>query len=200
MSFVLKDEAGAIATAFTTTGDKKASLRDTLALTVAVLTETERAYQSIATRSPDQWESLERSAATFTDEFVVKWLAENSPELKRDVTTQRRRKLSARAGELQLVESARDKRARWVAVTLPANAPIPIAEGIAEALIDATFAAEERLEQHLVTETGDPLLLAGQVVGLLSAAEVLLAVVPSAKVAAFCVQLARFTVTRERQL
>jgi hypothetical protein len=42
-------------------------------------------------------------------------------------------------------------------------------------------------------KSNDPLALAGQVVGLLSAAEVLLALFPSNKVAAFCVQLAAMT-------
>lgn len=198
MSYVLKDEAGAIADRFTSAKDVKASLRETLSLTIAVLIQAERAYQSIATRFPDHWESLERSAAVFTSEFVVKVLAENAPWLKKGISTQRRRKVQARAGTLLLVESTLDKRARWVAVTLSPDSPIPIAEDVADGLLDATMQIEERLEQHLTTGIADPMVLAGQVVGLLSSAEVMLALVPSGKVAAFCVQLAAITATRDR--
>ena len=55
---------------------------------------------------------MERSAQTFTDEFVVKWLADDDRELKKAVTAHRRRKLAARAGALRLVESDRNKRSR----------------------------------------------------------------------------------------
>ena len=70
----------------------------TIALTIAVVTMAERLYLVIGKPHPDQWESMERSANTFTDHFVVKWLAENDPELECAVTKQRRRKLAARAG------------------------------------------------------------------------------------------------------
>ena len=51
--------------------------------------------------------------------------------------------------------------------------------------------AEERVYQHLAAVVADePLVLAGQVVDLLCASECLLALFPSNKVAAFCVQLA----------
>jgi len=43
----------------------------------------------------------------------------------------------------------------------------------------------------------DPLVLAGQVVGLLCASECLLALLPSNKVAAFCVQLASMSAAEE---
>lgn len=129
---------------------------------------------------------------------MVKWLAENDPELKRAVTKQRRRKLAARAGGLRLVESQRDKRARWVAVTLPQDAPIPISMEIADGLNEQAMTFEERIEEHLASvPPSDPLALAGQVVGLLSASEILLALLPSNKVAAFCVQLASLTAARD---
>jgi hypothetical protein len=90
-----------------------------------------------------------------------------------------------------LVESDRAKRARWVAVTLPQDAPIPIAEEVGEGLGELTLEAEERVYQHLsAVSSNDPLVLAGQVVGLLCASECLLALLPSNKVAAFCVELA----------
>jgi hypothetical protein len=41
------------------------------------------------------------------------------------------------------------------------------------------------------------MLLAGQIVGILSASEVLLGLIPSGKVAAFCVQLAAMTARRD---
>jgi hypothetical protein len=64
-------------------------------------------------------------------------------------------------------------------------------------LLDATIAVDARLEEHLAVASRDPLVLAGQIVGLLSAAEVLLALVPSSKVAAFCVQLAAMKARRD---
>jgi hypothetical protein len=125
------------------------------------------------------------------DHFVVTWLAEGDPELKRAVTWHRRRKLAAHRGVLRLVESDCAKRARWVAVTLPQDAPIPIAEEVGEGLGELTLEAEERVYQQLAAvASNDPLVLAGQVVGLLCASECLLAWLPSNKVAAFCVELA----------
>jgi hypothetical protein len=109
------------------------SLHEYLALTIAVVGAAEQLYRTVGQPYPEQWESLERSAATFMDEFVVKWLAEGDPELKRAVTRQRRRKLVAHRGVLRLVESDRNKRARWGAVTLPQDAPIPITEEVAKA-------------------------------------------------------------------
>ena len=115
-----------------------------------------------STPHPEPWESLERSAQTFMDEFVVKSLVENDRELKRAVTTHRRRKLVARAGVLRLVESDRSKRARWVAVTLPQDAPLPIAEEVGDGLGELTLETEERVYQHLGAVTSnDPLVLAG---------------------------------------
>jgi len=65
------------------------------------------------------------------------------------------------------------------------------AEEVGERLNEKTFEAEERLHAHLgAIEVNEPLVLVGQVVGLLSAAECLLALYPSNQVAAFCVQLA----------
>jgi hypothetical protein len=125
------------------------------------------------------------------DHFVVAWLADGDPALKRAVTKHRRRKLGVHRGVLRLVESDRSKRARWVAVTLPQDAPIPIAEDVGEGLGELTLEAEERVYQQLgAVASNDPLVLAGQVVGLLCACECLLALLPSNKVAAFCVQLA----------
>jgi hypothetical protein len=90
-----------------------------------------------------------------------------------------------------LVESDRNKRARWAAVTLPQDAPIPIAEDVGEGLGELTLETEERVYQHLGAVTSnDPLVLSGQIVGLMCASECLLALFPSNKVAAFCVQLA----------
>jgi hypothetical protein len=74
------------------------TLRRFLALTVAVLTETEHAFRAIAPKHPTQWESLERSANVFTDEHVIKWLAENNPDMQRAVAQHRRRKVMAGAG------------------------------------------------------------------------------------------------------
>jgi hypothetical protein len=45
---------------------------------------------------------------------------------------------------LRLVESDRNKRAQWVAVTLPQDAPIPIAEEVGEGVGELTIEAEER--------------------------------------------------------
>ena len=169
-----------------------------LGLTIAVVGAAEQLYRSIGRPYPEQWESMERSAETFTDQFVVKWMANADAELKHSITKHRRRKLTAKAGTLRLVESDRNKRARWAQVTLPGEAPLPIAEEVGEGLGELTLETEERLYQHLgAVETSEPLVLAGQVVGLLSAAECLLALFPSNKVAAFCVQLAAMTAERE---
>lgn len=78
-----------------------------------------------------------------------------------------------------------------MAVTLPQDAPIPIAEEVGEGLGELTLEAEERVYQRLgAVASNDPLVLSGQVIGLLCACECLLALLPSNKVAAFCVQLA----------
>jgi hypothetical protein len=67
-------------------------------------------------------------------------------------------------------------------------------------LNELTFDTEERLYQHLsANESDDPLVLAGQVLGLLSAAESLLALFPSNKVAAFCVQIASMVANAPRR-
>jgi hypothetical protein len=109
------------------------------------------------------WESLERSAETFMDHFVVTWLAEGDPELKRAVPRHRRRKLAAHRGVLRLVESDRARRARWVAVTLPQDAPIPIAEDVGEGLGELALEAEDRVYQHLgAVASTDPLVLSGK--------------------------------------
>ncbi len=171
------------------------SLRDLLAVTIAVVGATEHMYTVVGREHPDQWDSMARSAAKFMDGYVVGTLGEGDPELKRAVSRQRRRKLSARAGTLRLVESERSKRARWAAVTLPQDSPIPISNEVADGLAEETNAAEERIYDHLNAEPSeDPLVLAGQIVGLLTAAESLLALLPSSKVAAFCVQLAQMKV------
>jgi hypothetical protein len=145
----------------------------------------------VGREAPSQWESLERSAETFTDHFVLELLAQNAPEMKRDVKKHRRRKLAARRGALCLVESDRNKRARWSAVTMPDDAPIPIDVSVADGLGELAFEVENRLHEHLsAMPPTEPLVLAGQIVGLLSAAECLPALFPSKKVAAFCVRLA----------
>jgi hypothetical protein len=194
VSFVLGSEAKDVAAMVAAGAPTADALRELLAITVAVVGATEQLYRAIGRKHPEQWESLERSAETFADEYVVKWLANADPEFKRAVTKQRRRKLVARAGALQLVESDRDQRSRWAAVTLPPDAPIPIAEDVGEGLGESTHEAEERLFEHLGAMTStEPLVLAGQVVGLLCASECLLALFPSNLVAAFCVQLAAMT-------
>ncbi len=191
MSFILNDEAKLIAGKVAQGTPMVESLREYLTLTIAVVGATEQLYRTVGRPYPEQWESLERSAETFMDHFVVKWLAEGDQELKRAVTRHRRRKLAARLGVLRLVESDRSKRARWAAVTLPQDAPIPIAEEVGKGLGELTLEAEERVYQHLGAVTSnDPLVLSGQIVGLLCASECLLALFPSNKVAAFCVQLA----------
>ena len=191
MRFLLGDEASRIAARVAQGVLAAASLRDYLALTIAVVGAAEQLYRAIGQPHPAQWESLERSAETFMDHFVVPWLAEGDPELKRAVIRHRRRKLSAHRGVLRLVESDRAKRARWVAVTLPQDAPIPIAEEVGEGLGALTIEVEERVYQQLAAVAStDPLVLAGQVVGLLCTSKCLLALLPSNKVAAFCVQLA----------
>lgn len=135
------------------------ALGNLLALTTAVVTATERAYRLIARPFPDQWESLERSATTFTNEYVMTSIV-TEPVLKQGLTKHRRRKLGARAGKLQLLESDRDKRARWVAVAMPPDAPIPIKPEVADALPEALHAAEGRLEHHLTKHAPtDPLVL-----------------------------------------
>jgi len=191
VSFILNDEAKLIAGKVAQGTPMVESLREYLALTIAVLGATEQLYRTVGRPYAEQWESLERSAETFMDHFVVKWLAEGDQELRRAVTRHRRRKLAARAGALRLVESDRTKRARWAAITLPPDAPIPVAEQVGEGLGELTLEIEERVYQHLGAVTSDdPLVLAGQIVGLLCASECLLALLPSNKIAAFCVQLA----------
>ena len=173
------------------------SYRYLLALTIATVTSAERSFRSLGREHPENWESLERSASVFTDEHIVKWLAKDDPLLKRAITKQRKRKLAARAGGLCLVESARDKRARWVAVTYPEGGRIPIAEEVAENLNELTWKLDDRIEEFLTDSAPhDPLALTGRIVGVLSAAEVLLALVPSNKVAAFCVLLASLVAER----
>jgi hypothetical protein len=190
VSFILDDEAMAIAVrvaAGTPTAD---NLRELLALTIAVVAATEKLYRATGHGHPEQWESFERSAQRFTDQ----WLAGNDREVKQVITTHRRRKLAARAGVLRLVESDRNKQARWAAITLPHDAPTPIAEDVREGFGEAMLEAEERVTQHLAAVAStDQLALAGQVVGLLCASEFLLALFPSNEVAAFCVQLGSMT-------
>lgn len=64
-------------------------------MTSAVLGATEELYRVIDKQHPEQWESLERSAETFTDEHVVALLASAEPQFKSAVTAQRNRKLVA---------------------------------------------------------------------------------------------------------
>jgi len=195
VDFVLHDEVKAIAGQVEEVLATAETLREFLALTIAVVGATEHMHTVVGRDHPDQWGSMERSAATFVEHYVAKTLAEGDPELKQQITRHRRRKLTARAGKLRLVESDRNKRARWAAVTLSPDAPIPIANEVADGLAEQTNEAEERLYDHLNAEPShDPLVLAGQIVGLLAAAECLLALLPSNKVAAFCVQLAQMKV------
>jgi hypothetical protein len=65
---------------------------------------------------------------------------------------------------------------------------------------ELTLEAEERVYHHLgAVGSNDPLVLAGQVVGLLCASECLPALLPSNKVAAFCVQLASMSAAADRR-
>ena len=194
IDFILEGEMKAIADRATSGAHPSEGVRDLLALTIAVVGATEHLFGILGRTHATQWESLERSAATFMDLYIVGTLAEGNPELKRAVTKQRRRKLAARAGRLRLVESDRNKRSRWAAVTLPPNAPMPIAPEIADDLHEPLLYAEERLFDHLAAvPSPDPLVLSGQVVGLLAACELLLAQLPSKQVAAFCVHLGQMS-------
>jgi hypothetical protein len=103
LSFVLRDVAARFVNG--------ASV-DLLAMTVAVVGATEQLYRVLGKQHPEHWESLERSAETFADEHVVALIANADPEFTRAVTMQRDRKLVARAGALQLMESDRNQRAR----------------------------------------------------------------------------------------
>ena len=81
-----------------------------------------------------------------------------------------------------------------MAVTLPEDAPMPISAAVADDLNERTMELEDQLDAHLAgADTTDPLALAGQVIGILSSSELLLALLPSNEVAAFCVQLASIT-------
>lgn len=194
VDFILQEEMKAIADRAVAGAPAAEGLRDLLALTIAVVGATEHLFGMLGRSHPAQWETLERSAATFMDQYVVKTLAADASDLKLAVTKQRRRKLAVRAGRLRLVEADRDKRSRWAAVTLPPDAPIPIAPEIADTLHEPMLGAEDRLFEHLAAvPSPDPLVLAGQVVGLLTACELLLAQLPSKQVAAFCVQLGRMS-------
>ena len=191
LSFILDDEAKAIAGKVAAGSPTVDSLREVLALTIAVVGVTEQVYRAAGRMHPDQWESLEGSAQTFMDHHVVKWFADDDVELKQAITANRRRRLAARAGVLCLVESDRNKRARWAAVTLPDGTPMPITEEVGEGLVELTRETHRRIHQHLVAvSTNEQVTAAGQVVGLLCASECLLALYSSNKVAAFCVQLA----------
>jgi hypothetical protein len=191
VSLILDDEARTIASKVVAGTPPADSLREILALTIAVVGVTEQVYRAAGRKHPDQWESLERSARTFMDHHVSTWFAEDDAELQRAITAQRRRRLAAHAGVLCLVESDRNKLARWAAITLPDGTPMPITEEVGEGLVELTSETHRRVHQHLVAEpTNDQATAAGQVVGLLCASECLLALCPSNEVAAFCVQLA----------
>jgi hypothetical protein len=138
-SFFLHHQHGQLARYVASWSSPVESLREMLAWTIAVVGAVESMHRSIGRPYPEQWESIERSAETFTDHFVVKWMANADTDLKRSITKQRRRKLTAKAGALRLVESDRNKRARWAHVTLPADAPLPIAEEVGEGLGELTL-------------------------------------------------------------
>ena len=148
VSFIVNDEMKPIASKVAAGSPTAETLREMLALTIAVVGATEQLYRAVGRSHPEQWESLEQSAQTFMHQFVVKWLAEDDRELKRAVTAHRRRKLAARAGVLSLVESDRNKRSRWASVMLPKDAPIPIAGEVGEGLAELTTEIEERVYQH----------------------------------------------------
>ncbi len=194
VSFVLGDELTNLAGKVITGEPTEDALRGMLGLTIAVVTVSEELYGSVGREAPAQWESLERSAEAFVDHHVIEWLGQKDPGLRDSVTKHRRRKLTARAGKLKLVESARSKQARWASVTLPKDAPLPIAMTVANGLAEVARDAEDRLYTHLAAvPTNEVLVLAGQIVGLLSTAECLLALFENNRVAAFCVHLAALT-------
>ncbi len=154
VSFVLSRELAQLAAKVADGAATADSLREFLALTIAIVGATESLYQASGKPNPSQWETLERSAHTFADHFVLKWLAENDPQLRREVTRHRRRKLTARAGTLCLVETDRDKQKRWSAVMLADDAAVPIApevgEGLAESLHDRSLSTSLRHQRALV--------------------------------------------------
>ncbi|MDB4953930.1 MAG: hypothetical protein JWO36_1499 [Myxococcales bacterium] len=149
VSFVLHDQLGQLAGKVASGTSTDESLREMLGLTIAVVGAAEQKHRSIGRPYPDQWESMERSAEMFTDQFVVKWMANADAELKHSITKHRHRKLTAKAGTLQLVESDRNKRARWAQVTLPGDAPLRIAEEVGEGFGEQTLETEERLYEQL---------------------------------------------------
>lgn len=190
VDYVLGVETSRIASTVVASTASADHLRELLAVTIAVVGAVESLYLSLGAPHPANWEVLERSAETFTNEYVVKTMAEADPELGRAILAHRRRKLVAGRDGLSLVESDRNRRARWAKVTLPPDATLPISNEVGEGLSERTLEAKERLYQHLgACMSTDPLVLAGQAVGLLCACECLLALFPSNKVAAFCVQL-----------
>lgn len=187
--FVLSNELRQLAAKVA--GGSADGLREYLALTIAVVGATEQVHRAIGKPNPSQWESLEASARTFLDRFVLEWLAEGDLALSRAVTQQRKRKLAARAGTLCLVETTGEQRTRWAVVTLPDDAQVPIAPEVGDGLAESVHDAEERLFEHLAAmPSDDALVFAGQIVGLLAASECLLGLLPSSEVAAFCVRLA----------
>jgi hypothetical protein len=145
VEFILASEMKAIAGRVEVGSSSIEGVREMLALTIAVVSATEHMFAAVGPEHPDHWESMEQSAATFVDHYVLTTLAEADAEFKRQITTQRRRKLTARAGKLRLVESDRSKQARWASVTLSQDEPIPIANEVADGLAEATNEAEERL-------------------------------------------------------
>jgi len=150
----------------------------------------ERSFALIGRRYPEQWESLEQSAHTFLDAFLLDRFANDDPKMREAVATHRARRIARTAGQLKLVESERDQHARWVAESYPDGTRMPITNEVAEDLNEATFEVRDRLTRHLSeADLSERRVMSGQIVGLLSAAEFLLALLPS-RLAAFCAHLA----------
>jgi hypothetical protein len=171
-SFILDDQVEAIAGSLARRASTADNLREVLALTIAVVTIVERTYKAMSDRYPDHWESLEQSAHTFVDHFVVEHFADSDPEVQRALAKHRERRVEKRAGKLGLVESERDQRTRWAVSSFPEGTPMPISEEVAEGLNELTLDVRDRITQHLnEASLTDPMVFAGQVVGLLSATE-----------------------------
>src|SRR4051812_44372206 len=89
IDFILHGEMKSIADRVSGGAATTESLGELLGLTIAVVAATEHLYAVLGRAHPTQWESLERSSATFMDHYVVDLLAAENPELKRAVTAQR---------------------------------------------------------------------------------------------------------------
>lgn len=118
------------------------ALRKVLALTVAVVTVVDETYRVFRRSYPKQWRSIEASAKTFTECFVIPWIANGDAKSKKLLRSHRRRRLAARDGTLQLIEADRNKRGQWFELRLSADAPIPVSQKLAVGLPRLALAAQ----------------------------------------------------------